>query len=87
MLEAFDAGLPVVASTADGCRELIEEYAGDLFPIGDIETLAAILRARVAAPRQRISYDLSPHFIENVNRTIIEVYTALIERRRQQPHE
>jgi glycosyltransferase involved in cell wall biosynthesis len=87
MLEAFDAGLPVVASTADGCRELIEEYAGDLFPIGDIETLAAILRARVAAPRQRMAYDLSPHFIENVNRTIIEVYTTLIERRRQQPRD
>ena len=32
MLEAYDAGLPIVASTADGCRELIEEYGGDLFP-------------------------------------------------------
>ncbi len=85
MLEAFDAELPMVASTADGCRELIEEYGGDLFPIGDIEALAAKLRVQASAPRQRIARDLSPHFIENVNRTIIEVYRTLIERRAQQP--
>ena len=85
MLEAFDAGLPIVASTADGCRELIEEYGGDLFPIGDIEALAGILRNHASAPRQRIARDLSPHFIENVNRTIIEVYATLIAKRRQQP--
>jgi glycosyltransferase involved in cell wall biosynthesis len=84
MLEAFDAGLPIVASTADGCRELIEEYGGDLFPIGDIEALAAQLRIHASAPRQRIARDLSPHFIENVNRTIIEVYATLIAKRLQQ---
>jgi glycosyltransferase involved in cell wall biosynthesis len=83
MLEAFDAGVPVVASTADGCRELIEEYGGDLFPIGDTATLAAIIRSHAAAPRQRQVHDLAPHFIENVNRTIIEVYEKLIAIRRQ----
>jgi len=83
MLEAFDAGLPIVASTADGCRELIEEYGGDLFPIGDVAALAAILRRHASAPRQRPVHDLTPHFIENVNRTIIEVYGKLIAKRRQ----
>ncbi|HXA35857.1 MAG TPA: glycosyltransferase family 4 protein [Steroidobacteraceae bacterium] len=83
MLEAYDAGLQVVASTADGCRELIEEFGGDLFPIGDIARLAAILRNHASAPRQRRTYDLSPHFIENVNRTIIEAYNELIAARRQ----
>jgi glycosyltransferase involved in cell wall biosynthesis len=83
MLEAFDAGLSIVASTADGCRELIEEYGGDLFPIGDVQALAAILRKHASAPRQRIPRDLSPHFIENVNRTIVEAYLTLIEERRQ----
>ena len=83
MLEAYDAGLPMVASTADGCRELIEEYGGDLFPIGDVAALAAALRRHAAAPRQRQVHDLSPHFIENVNRTIREVYDELIARRRE----
>ena len=53
MLEAFDAGLPVVASTADGCRELIDEYGGELFPTGDVAALASILRRQASAPRRR----------------------------------
>jgi glycosyltransferase involved in cell wall biosynthesis len=85
MLEAYDAGLPVVASTADGCRELIEEYGGDLFPIGDIAALAAILQRHASAPRQRITRDLSPHFIEHVNGTIVAAYDELIAARRQRP--
>jgi glycosyltransferase involved in cell wall biosynthesis len=83
ILEAFDAGLPIVASTADGCRELIEEYGGDLFPVGDVAALAAILRRHASAPRQRLVPDLTPHFIENVNRTIIEVYRTLIAERKR----
>jgi glycosyltransferase involved in cell wall biosynthesis len=83
ILEALDAGLPIVASTADGCRELIEEYGGDLFSIGDVAALAAIIRKHASAPRQRLVRDLSPHFAENVNRTIIEVYDTLIADRRR----
>ena len=84
MLEALDAGLPIVASTADGCRELIEEYGGDLFPIDDVAALAENLRRHASAPRRRLAYDLTPHFIENVDRTIMEVYAQLIAKRR--PH-
>jgi glycosyltransferase involved in cell wall biosynthesis len=83
MLEAFDAGLPIIASTADGCRELIEEYGGDLFPIGEVAALAALLRSHASAPRKRLVHDLTPHFIDRVNQTIIEVYDELIARRRQ----
>ena len=83
MLEAFDAGLQIVASTADGCRELIEEYGGDLFPIGDASALASLLRRHASAPPRRTARDLSPHYIENVNRTIIEVYNELISERRR----
>jgi glycosyltransferase involved in cell wall biosynthesis len=82
MLEALDAGLPIVASTADGCRELIEEYGGDLFPIEDVAALAEKLRSHASAPRQRLARDLTPHFIENVDRTIMEVYAKLIATRR-----
>ncbi len=82
MLEAYDAGLPMVASSADGCRELIEEYSGDLFPIGDAAALSQLLRKHAAAPRRRIAHDMSPHFIENVNRSIIGIYNELIAERR-----
>jgi glycosyltransferase involved in cell wall biosynthesis len=83
MLEAFDAGLPVVASSADGCRELIEEHGGDLFQIGDVAALAALLRSHEAAPRARQKRNLAPHFIENVNRAIIDVYSGLIAARQR----
>jgi glycosyltransferase involved in cell wall biosynthesis len=82
MLEALDAGLPIVASTADGCRELIEEYGGDLFPIDDVAALADKLRRHASAPKRRLARDLTPHFIENVNRTIMEVYAKLMAKRR-----
>jgi glycosyltransferase involved in cell wall biosynthesis len=81
MLEALDAGLPIVASTADGCRELIDEYGGDLFPIDDFEALAEILRRHASAPKQRLTRDMTPHFIENVDRAIMEVYVKLIAKR------
>jgi glycosyltransferase involved in cell wall biosynthesis len=82
MLEAFDAGLPIIASTADGCRELIEEYGGDLFPVGDAAALAELLRRRTSKPLQRVIPDLRPHFLENVHRTIMDVYRTLVAERR-----
>lgn len=81
MLEAFDAGVPIVASTADGCRELIEEYTGDLFPVEDVGALAALLRRHHAERPGRRRVDLSPHYIENVNATILDCYAALIAAR------
>jgi glycosyltransferase involved in cell wall biosynthesis len=87
MLEALDAGLPIVASTADGCREVIDEYGGHLFPIDDIAALASILRRQAAAPRQPLVRDLAPHFMENVNREIIDVYRTLIAERRDRGYQ
>jgi glycosyltransferase involved in cell wall biosynthesis len=85
MLEAFDAGLPIVASTAEGCRELIEEYGGDLFPIGDVGALASMLQKHASMPKRTVVRDLSPHFIENVNRAIVAIYGELIAGRRPRP--
>ena len=45
ILESQAAGLPVVASAVDGCREVIEDGAtGLLFPAGDTDALASVLR-------------------------------------------
>ena len=83
MLEAFDAGVPVIASTADGCRELIEEFSGELFPVGDAGALARMMRRQAARPRERLVHDLTPHSIGQVNRTIVEAYDKLIATRRR----
>jgi len=81
LLEAFDAGLPVIGSTALGPRELIEQYGGELFPIDDAAALAAMLRRHSAAPHQRYRPDLSAHYIKNVSPAIIGVYSTLIAER------
>src|SRR3546814_16031842 len=57
MLEAYDAGVPVISSDAGGCPELVEEYGGDLFPREDVPALTALLErhARERAPRRQES--------------------------------
>lgn len=45
ILEAQAAGLPVVASAVDGCREVIEDgMTGKLFPAGNTAALVSVLR-------------------------------------------
>jgi glycosyltransferase involved in cell wall biosynthesis len=52
VLEAMAAGLPVVASTAEGTAELIEDQkTGYLFGIGEIGTLAQTLSQLLEAPQ------------------------------------
>ena len=53
LLEALDAGVPIIASTALGNAELLEKYPGDLFPIEDVNTLAALLRAHRESPKPK----------------------------------
>ena len=81
ILEALDGGVPVVASTADGCRELLERYPGDLFPVEDVEALAALLARHAAEPVGRRTVDLSAHHVAAVNRSILAAYRAVIAQR------
>ncbi len=51
VLEAQAAGLPVVASSVDGCRELIQDgVTGRLFSHGDIATLTKLLERQFTDP-------------------------------------
>jgi glycosyltransferase involved in cell wall biosynthesis len=83
VLEALDAGVPVVASTAEGCVELLEQYPGDLFPIEDVDALAQLLRKHYEARTPRREVDLSTHHLDNAARALLERYTAIIEHRRR----
>jgi len=82
ILEALDAGVPVVASTAEGCRELLDIYPGDLFEIGDVDALAGLLRRHYAERPPRRSVDLTRHHAEVAARAIVEWYAKVIEHRR-----
>src|SRR3546814_4666818 len=69
MLEAYDAGVPVISSDAGGCPELVEEHGGDLFPREDVPALIALLErhARERAPRRQV--DLSAHHVRSEEHT------------------
>jgi glycosyltransferase involved in cell wall biosynthesis len=83
MLEAMDAGTPVIASDADGCRELVEDYGGDIFPVGDVAALAALLAEHARAPRGRTRIDLSAHHVPAANAASEAFYQRLLDRRDQ----
>jgi glycosyltransferase involved in cell wall biosynthesis len=81
LLEALDAGVPIVASTALGNQELLQVYRGDLFPIEDADALAALLRRHRAAPQPHAQQDLAPFMLDTVIRQQEEVYRELIRNR------
>jgi glycosyltransferase involved in cell wall biosynthesis len=84
VLEALDAGVPVVATQCDGPREILSAFPGDLIPIDDIDALAAQLNRhyQTRTPHQR--HDLSAYHIDHVAQETLAAYTELIEARRSQ---
>jgi glycosyltransferase involved in cell wall biosynthesis len=57
VLEAMEAGLPVVATRVIGNDEVVEHgVTGTLVPAGDASELAAAITALLADPRRRASY-------------------------------
>jgi glycosyltransferase involved in cell wall biosynthesis len=82
MLEALDAGVPVVASDADGCRELVEDYGGELFTREDVPALTALLERHARARPSRHRPDLSAHHLDNAMAAMLAFYGQVIERKR-----
>src|SRR3546814_12474770 len=87
MLEAYDAGVPVISSDAGGCPELVEEYGGDLFPREDVPALIALLErhARERAPRRQV--DLSAHHVDSAVAAMLDFYLRVIDHKRTAAHD
>jgi sugar transferase (PEP-CTERM/EpsH1 system associated) len=60
LLEAMASGVPVVATAAGGNLELVDDgYCGQLFPPGDVATLARLLAGYVADPLLRQAHAIA----------------------------
>lgn len=81
LLEALDAGVPIVASSASGNAELLEVYKGDLFPVEDVAALAQLLRKQHARRLPRAPQDLSPYFLETIVQKTEDAYDVLLSSR------
>lgn len=64
LLEAMQAGLPIVASASQGARHL-GDLLGPLVPVDDPDALAAALQGLVEAGRRRVDYPMEQFRIES----------------------
>ena len=81
VLEALDAGTPVLASATDGPAELLARHGGDLVPVGDVAALAVRLRHHFEARTARTARDLSAYHIDTVARETLAAYRELTDKR------
>lgn len=85
IMEALDAGVPVIASDAKGPKEILAEYPGVLVPIGDVPALTAALKAAWTQRAQpRVPADVSAHHLERVSQEMVAFYRRLLARKRGQ---
>jgi len=81
VLEALDAGVPIIATATDGPSQLLARYGGDLVPVGDVDALAARLRHHYDTRTPRVLHDLSPYNIETVAPQTLAAYQSVIQAR------
>lgn len=77
LLEALDAGVPVIASDAQGPREVLKHYPGTSFRAGDVDELAALLRQQAVARRLKAPQDMSRYAIAEIARQTEAAYEEL----------
>lgn len=81
VFEALDAGVPIVAADTQGPGEILRRYPADLFPVGDVDALAALLRRHHAQRAPRLTHDLSAYHLDAVARETEAAYRELIDSR------
>lgn len=64
LLEAMQAGLPILASASEGARHLADMIGSPLLPVGDADALAHALSGLPRPRPSRCGYDLSRFRIE-----------------------
>jgi glycosyltransferase involved in cell wall biosynthesis len=78
IIEALDAGTPVIASDAVGPRDIAARYPIDLTPTGDVAALAAAIARAHARPRSRLDVDLGEFHVDRVTQSLLDAYHSLI---------
>lgn len=79
IIEALDAGTPVVATDVAGPRDIARRFPLELVPPDDVAALAQALRRAHARPRTRLALDLSQYHVDNVARRILDAYRETLD--------
>lgn len=78
IVEALDAGTPVIATRTQGPADIATRYPIELVPRGDVAALAAALRAASERPRVRLAVDLSEFEIGHVTQRLLDAYRQVL---------
>jgi glycosyltransferase involved in cell wall biosynthesis len=81
IVEALDAGTPVIATDALGPRDIARTFPLKIVPRNDAATLAAALREAAAQPRRRVSADLTAFHVRHVTTRMLEAYAEVRSQR------
>ena len=64
IIEALDAGTPVIASDAEGPRDIAARYPIEITPAGDVQALATAMQRAHGRPRSRLQVDLGEFHVD-----------------------
>jgi glycosyltransferase involved in cell wall biosynthesis len=81
IVEALDAGTPVIATDALGPRDIAQRFPIELVPVGDVDALAAAMRRAAERPRERLNLDLSEFHVERIAERMLDAYREVLESR------
>jgi len=81
IVEALDAGVPVIATEALGPRDIARRFPVELVPIDDVAAMAGALRRVAGQPRQRLALDLSEFHVERVAERLVAAYREVLAAR------
>jgi len=81
LLEALDAGTPVLSTRTQGPSEILARYPGTLVPIDEVAIMADALREFAGRPPARLQHDLAAYHLDQVARETLAAYQELIGRR------
>ena len=82
LLEAMQAGLPIVATATDGARHLAPQLQSPLVPVDDPDAIALALQRMVAGGQRRMAYPMEQFRIESKLEQIEVFYLARLARLR-----
>ena len=77
IIEALDAGTPVIATDALGPRDISARFPLDLVPAGDVDALVVAMRRASGRPRARVSADLGEFHVERIVPALLSAYQRL----------
>jgi len=78
IIEALDAGVPVIAADANGPRDIARRFPVELVQSGDPQALAAALVRAAQQPQRPPQVDLSEFHVERVVEQLLRAYGELL---------